>query len=833
MTYTDDELDRIISLTGGQRGKAIKNILDREVDRLKQEAQKATNEQEAREKIPEQRKKYKDALMEAIKTRKGATGKGTGQLNVLAKIIDMNIFHNGNLISAATLVENDLTGKIEIRRPNPSIFDGNAFKDELAASGNLGRNLNRIKDILSESKAEVKDVEITSRFPVDRFLGSIDASKGKNRKDIYDYWNSIANIFPQLKKDAEQLLSAVQKDNDLPEDLKEKFERIFDMEDFDRLQYIAKFPLAKGEVLEARHRFFNIVAGLISAERLFDAQTVRGKGFEDDTTGAGDITGQLMAEMAQGIEDAIDSNIGYDSKDPQNNTTPKGWNDEIDMNLVDDGVEWLNDVSLLQAQADPLLMYEHSKGEKLLSMTEEGEQDLVELLDNAIDEIEEAEERDGKRITGFTTSLDLKTDIENWLAQTKDTTTLSNEVEYWLPVSVMDNTDFDDLYPDTKYFDGVGGYEFVTSDDLEEIEDFFEDMYNLLAKDLIAYASDIRTSKGRRRGTDMRETMRGIDTRTNRLAGAARRQYRKVESLESEIKEELLSESLKEALEKFMETALEYYFTPAYSGRLPIQIPSFMGTIGGKVMQTLALDLGLETVMSRSYQKLMRGSAKSFKESDLENIADFLELIFLKSLKIDAFLIAEGERAARSLTKIFGKKEENNQYIAGLIHHFMVETKDTEREDNKFNGESIKERAKKFEFGYNSRRAYPIFALPHWLDMNQGLITQKNPKAKKQYNRLKNIFEQVQGDLPVLIHKMLEAHDAVREQLGLPVIHGFFPMNTVGYDTIINKMYVEESLDLSNYEVETIVKAIDSHQNISKEFGISTEQVYAIKAHFR
>ena len=111
-----------------------------------------------------------------------------------------------------------------------------------------------------------------------------------------------------------------------------------------------------------------------------------------------------------------------------------------------------------------------------------------------------------------------------------------------------------------------------------------------------------------------------------------------------------------------------------------------MGTIGGKVMQTLALDLGLETVMSRSYQKLMRGSAKSFKESDLENIADFLELIFLKSLKIDAFLIAEGERAARSLTKIFGKKEENNQYIAGLIHHFMVETKDTEREDNKFNG---------------------------------------------------------------------------------------------------------------------------------------------------
>lgn len=831
MTYTDDELDRIISLTGKSKANAIRAILDREVDRLKREAQSSADE-DAFKDIAEKRKKYKDKLVESVKARKQATGKGTGQLNVLSKIIDMNIFHNGNLLSAANLNELDLTGKIEVRNPKSNIFDNNAFASELAASGNLGRNLQRIKDIITETKAEVKDVEIKSNFPLDKFLGSIDASKGENRKDIYDYWNSIANIFPQLKKDAEELLRAVSADEDLPEDLKEKFERAFDMEDFNRLQYIAKFPLAKGEVLEARHRFFNIVAGLISAERLFDAQTVRGKGFEDDNVGAGDISGQLMQEMAQSIEDAIDANVGFE-KDPQNNTTPKGWNDEIDMNLTDDGVEWLNDVSLLQAQADPLLMFEHNRGNKLLSMTEEGEADLVNLLSDAIDEIEEAEERDGQRITAFTTSLDFKTDIERWLSETEDTSTLDNDVEYWLPVSVMDNADFDDLYPKEKYFDGVEGYEFVTADDLEEIEDLFEDLYNILSKDMIAYAGNIRTSKGRRRGTDMRETMRGIDPRTNRLAAASKRQFRQVDSLPSEIKEELLSAELKGALEKFMETALEYYFTPAYSGRLPIQIPSFMGTIGGRVMQTLSLDLGLETVMSGSYKKLMQGSAKSFKETDLENIADFLEMVFLKSIKIDAFLIAEGERAARSLTRIFGKKEENNQYIAGLIHHFMVATGDIARENNKFNGVPIAERADKFEFGYKSRRAYPIFALPHWLDMNQGLITQKSPKAKTQYNRLKTIFEQVQGDLPVLIHKMLKAHDAIREQLGLPVIHGFFPMNSVGYDTIINKMYVEENLDLSNYEVETIVKALDSHQNISKEFGISTEQVYAIKAHFR
>jgi len=470
-------------------------------------------------------------------------------------------------------------------------------------------------------------------------------------------------------------------------------------------------------------------------------------------------------------------------------------------------------------------------------MTTEGEDDLVALLGDAIDEIEEAEERDGKRITSFTTSLDFKTDIENWLDQTADTTTLPNDIEYWLPISVMQNADFDDLYPSERYFDGINGYEFVQVSDLKEIEEFFDELYQLLSQGMIAFATDIRTSKGRRRGTDMRETLRGVRTNRNlataKLVGAAKRQYRKVDSVESKLKEDLLSEGIKGALERFLESSLDYFFTPAYSGRMTIQIPSFVGSMGGKVMQTLSLDLGLETVMSGQYKKLMRGSAASFKSADLSNIADFLEKIFLKSMKIDIRLITEGERAARSMTKIFKKKEENNNYFAGLIHHFMVETGDRKRENAKFNGVSIKERAERFDKGYASRKAYPIFALPHWLDLNQGLITQKSPKSKRQYNRLKNIFEQVQEDLPVLIHKMLKAHDAIRELLGLPVVHGFLPLNNIGYDTIINKMQVEENLDLTSYEIESIVKMLDSHQNISNEFGISKEQVYTIKAHFR
>ena len=46
-------------------------------------------------------------------------------------------------------------------------------------------------------------------------------------------------------------------------------------------------------------------------------------------------------------------------------------------------------------------------------------------------------------------------------------------------------------------------------------------------------------------------------------------------------------------------------------------------------------------------------------------------------------------------------------------------------------------------------------------------------------------------------------------------------------------MQVDENIDLSYLEVEQIVKAVDSHENISREYGISGEQVYLIKANFR
>ena len=49
----------------------------------------------------------------------------------------------------------------------------------------------------------------------------------------------------------------------------------------------------------------------------------------------------------------------------------------------------------------------------------------------------------------------------------------------------------------------------------------------------------------------------------------------------------------------------------------------------------------------------------------------------------------------------------------------------------------------------------------------------------------------------------------------------------------ITKMNKERKIDLSSMEVYNIVKELDSFHNISNEYGISTEDVYLIKANFR
>ena len=145
---------------------------------------------------------------------------------------------------------------------------------------------------------------------------------------------------------------------------------------------------------------------------------------------------------------------------------------------------------------------------------------------------------------------------------------------------------------------------------------------------------------------------------------------------------------------------------------------------------------------------------------------------------------------------------------------------------------SIRERAKQFEEDYAGDKAFTIFALPQYLEQHQSILTRKD-SIKKEYRKLVALLNEIEDDIPVILKRLIEAHDAIRKQLGKEVSYGFMPMTFDSYDMVISKMEKEENIDLSHLEVENIVKAVDSHNNISKEFGITEDQVYLIKSSFR
>lgn len=796
------------------RRQLISKIVNQFKDKLKDKARTIDDTEKRQAMLNSLEEKGKE-VREHIKNRISEEGRGAratqSSFNLLLKpLTQMNLYADGQLINENYLMNEEIKGKIDIRNPKPELLDREDIKAMLTAEGMteaFRKNIQKILQTLADI-ADVREyVQLKSKFPRNKFLGAINVSKKQNRIEVYNYWADIGKKYDEFENDLAAFFVAAQDVEWENPKVAKLFDKLYNDVNDINLEYIAEFTDVEEEFLAPRHRFFNLIAYRMVLEGLTRREDTEATFDEDEEEKIyGDINDQLREEL----ESAVAS-----SSSTQGETIDM---EDYRSELFDEP-RWEEDYESVFGAADPLLIYEYQKGERLIAINDAMESSLLQLLEEVEDAID-----DGKGV-----SLDTSTDIEQWFDDLDDTTTLDDgDVKTMaLPISVMSNTTFAKLYDEDK-FKSVANNKDIGLDNLDVIKNFFGDLYNLLSSEDFRAEVEVRTTKGRRRGSvqDYREA-RG--TEMEGLTGSAK------VPMSLNQKGQFRGEFAKfqSELQKMMDSAIDYFFDPLYSGLLPLEIPRFGSSIGSKVMQTLSLDLGLETVMSASYDTLFEGSVEEVDEGDLRAIADFLDNIFMPSVKIDADIITEGEFAADALNEIFGNEEANNNYCAALIYHFMEDTGDLSREENDFNGKTIKERADLFDKQYMARKPFPVFALPHWLDMNQGILTKKSPAMKTEYNRLKTIFESAQTDLPVLLHKLLKAHDAVREQLGKPLVYGYVPLNEYGIERVINKMQVEENIDLTMFEVEQIVKAVDSHSNISTEYGISKEQVYLIKANFR
>jgi len=794
----------------------IASIVTRFTNALKDKARLIEKEGERKlafSKIAGKAKGARKHIREQIKSKdsKKLLVAETNMQEAVKPFLRLNIYNQGARVTSSQLLNDKIKGRLDIRNPRKDILERiNTALGNPAAK--LPENFKYNLELIQEALEDTLDVAEYKEFKINMndFLGATDVSKKSVRKKVYNYWAEIGKLYVQFEEDMANFFIEVE-NVDFPEEIQKKFDKLYKkiLDGRINLEYIAVFEDISRPFESGYHRFFNIVVHKLGLDRMMDKDTSQ-IGYSDESGMEGDVNAQMLQYLQSSLASGSSTEGGTLDLDVSE------WEDELRQKTT-----WEDEYDQLMSQADPLLVYEYNRGEKLIAINSRMEAEIKSLLEDMIEYLDEGEG----------VSLETQVDIEEWLEQTVDTQILSegDAPVQALPVSVLDNPVFAKMYGSKDKFPSSGEKEMIGSDNIPSIKEFFNELYDILSDEDFIAEVDARSSKGRGRGSQF-DYYEGRGSTVGEISGGAvPLSLNQKGTMRGEL------QGFKEDLQKMMDSAIKYYFDPIYSGMLPIEMPSFASGIGSKVIQTLSLDLGLDTVMSGAYDTLFAGSREEIDSGDMNAVADFLDSIFMPEVKIDTGIITDAEEFADALTNIFGDatEEKNDNYASALLYHYMKETGDMKRANNKFAGETIAERSEKFFKDFYARKPFPVFALPHWLDMNQGILTKGSPAKKAAYNRLKAIFESAQVDLPVLLHKLLKAHDVIREELGKKVIYNQIPMNDYGVNKMITQMQVEDNIDLTSFEVEQIVKAIDSHENISREYGISSEQVYLIKASFR
>ena len=821
-TITDEEIKELVRMSMPERNTALRVIKNKWSEDLLSGLKAEGKEPILTELNKVQLLEYMNTIKQRIKKEKG-TVSGTIEEHEKEKyqdIIDMNIYNNAVKINYNQLIRNKFRGKIIIRNPRKleesqiqELTDKSTKMPE-AFYHNVGVIISTLDDLYNETEHK----KLSIGFPINKYLGAIDVSKKDNRLAVYQYWEGIAKLYPKVRESIEDFFDAINL-SELEDERKEKFKKLYDKTISDggklvtQLEYIAIFEDVEANVLTSKHRFYNLIIQMMNTERLGEEITEDLSNFTDDKVSS-EGAEQVWNEHMENLNRISDSGIGR--------------GDALDMDkpvgdIYEGHGDIFDDMKQIVVAADPLLAYENVRNTKLLGILPQ----MTAELEDELKKLKKIVDDDATREGENQITVNSSSDVGRWMRELHDTSIIDEDEKtpMALPISVLTNTEFGKMY-NTDEFMTVETNTKINLQNIDAIKTFFGDLHDLLRDKEFRGAIGNRSTKGANKtGVDYREaqssSMRGIFSgKTAEMSGKG--------DLSSDFN------NIKGKLQNLLDAARDYYFDPIYSGLLPIAIPQFGSSIGAKVLQMLSKDLGMETIMSSAYDNLFQTSASSIDADQLNEISDFLKKMFLPSIEITTALINSGEDAANALTNIFGesKKEINNNYCASLIVHFMEDTGDMNKIKQDFNSVPIGERAEAFDESYNARKAIPMFAMPHWLDMNQGVLTSTD-ELQKEYEELKNIFESVQTDLSVLLHKLLKAHDAVRSELNKPITYGYHPLNTLGIDTVINKMQIEEDIDLSHLEVEQIVKAVDSHKNISEDYGISGEQVYLIKANFR
>ena len=744
------------------------------------------------------------------------------------------------------------------------------------------KNVNRIKRRIATRVADERAAKRSKLITIDkeRFVGATDMSKATTRESIYDHWESVAPKYNKVKSTMKKLLSEAANTDvyqlmlkDL-EERKQKFEK--EKESLDERRSQAQLLILQDLENEIKEKAENYKADLAKLtakvedanfeylvkidrakvpyqvdawERMLDAiaryEAAEETVFQSTRTAVG---GKVSADARTRLMES-GGNVPAQNK----NYAVAEMNEILADDTIDDAPKDIeDDLREVSESLDPLLAIELIENKKLIALNEQSKDNLKE----AIEELKAGAE------------LEFISEADKWLKQLEDSYVLDRN-EYILPSAVYRSkrglalkikklpTALEDFTLDIA---GEAKEEFIrepTFKDIieqspetyaiwkdgltpaEDLNNLFDAIHILFTSQRYSFIRFARTQKGtqktespgrkeieRLKTKRSVEAQRRLDSLLNQRPSIPARAGRLISGISDSDK------GVGKALSDFIEACNEYYVEPFLSGKTPIAYPKYMSGAGIKALTAIGQELGYESMMGAISTRLSRTAGTRITQGTMNALSSFLTLID-EVVVVNDNTIKSAKNAAKALTKIFGREEDNLNTVAAILMEFIEQTRkedDRERARDDFEGSTIQARAKAFRNKQVS--AYPIFALYPFLENNQGLLTRTKP-MRREYNKLIRTLTEVEDELPEVLTKLLKAHNEIRKAMGKEVITPRFRANHDGYDGLVDLMYKEQQIDLSHLEVENIVKAVDSHANIGKEYGITEEQVYLIKAHVR
>ena len=800
-------------------------------------------------------------LMTSVKLKTGKEGRFLFNVKNI-QMINLNELEKAKESIESMVESNTLPESFEVLAHNiPLMYD--YVKEEKDAFGSSEERpkdrVGRYRRTYTKERDEVDIPPLDFNF----IYGAVDASKGAYRKIVYEHWSETAKKYNVFKEKFDAFAQElVKKENKVPKELVFDFEKFFKRYRNKNLEYIGKFEPYNSRHDDPIERFVNLIDAWMATNNIMEKekenQEERGLG-ERDT----DMSAEELRQVQEQERDEVSgSEVGEQqimagSKRALNSLTQseKG---ELVESIVGDSLDADEEKigERLTESLDPLLAWELKRNNKLVALTTRQHNILRDYIYGFLDE---ADDKTTELIIQPTT----KHKLSQWADEIDDTLRLEKEDMknnmFALPISVLDNKEFMEMYKrDVK---GAITDEKLDDEVDKTIKEFFNDLYEVLRlktkkvereytegddipegakvgekyeadeiQESFAFHVSNRSTKGQPKGAAPIDWVEAV--RTNKLGLIRGQGSRASDRGFADIQEEY--KKLTKSLQEFLDASMDYFISPLQTGLLVVSAPAFMNGVGSRGIDAWAKEIGLENVFGSSWEKMARGSAKEISAGALEDIADFLSYRDEKQVGISNELFTIGTRALRALVEIFGKEAEEDiaNELGMIIFVLMNEVDDLTRIGKRFpkrSNKTIQDRVKGYMDSIGKRRY--MVALVNYLEVNQGVISESD-KKKIHYDKIMDFFAQKQQDIPFQVKKLLKAHDIIRKQLGKKVVYGFLNLEK-NFDSFLDKMYHEERVDLSHLEVENIVKSDNSHSNLSKEYGISAEQVYLIKANFR